>query len=129
MYNTSINIKSCEILIKTESTAKKFVSKFLRKNRHVFYPYCGSRKFWKLNDGRRRCQRCKMTCHDLAGRWWNKVNLPMDDWLRIVKLFESEAALACGQGYASEKAYFGANRFHLATDPVGVGCVQFLGRK
>ena len=90
MYNTNMNIKSYEILIKTENTAKRYVSKYLCKNRHVFCPYCDSRKFWKLNDGRRRCQRCKMTYHDLTGRWWNKVNLPMDDWLRIVKLFELE---------------------------------------
>ena len=90
MYNTYMNIKSYEMLIKTENTAKRYVSKYLRKNRHVFCPYCGSRKFWKLSDGRRRCQRCKMTYHDLTGRWWNKVNLPMDDWLRIVKLFELE---------------------------------------
>lgn len=31
-----------------------------------------------------------MTCHDLTGRWWYKVNLLMDDWLRIVKLIELE---------------------------------------
>jgi transposase len=85
-----MNIKSYELLIKSEFTAKKYVSKYWRKNRHAFCPFCGSRKFWKLADGRRRCQRCKRAYHDLTKRWWNEVKLPMDDWLRIVKLFELE---------------------------------------
>lgn len=83
-------MKSYELVIKSEATAKKYVSKYLRKNRHVFCPFCGSRKFWKLADGRRRCQQCKKVYHDLTKRWWNDVHLPMDQWLRIVKMFELE---------------------------------------
>ena len=85
-----MNIKSYESLVKTENSAKKFVLRYCYKNHHRFCPYCGSRKFWKLSDGRRRCQRCKAVYHDLTKRWWNAVRLPMDDWLRIVKLFELE---------------------------------------
>ena len=90
MYNTAMNIKSFELLVKTENAAKRFVLGFCFKNKQRFCPYCRSRKHWKLADGRRRCQRCKMTYHDFTRRWWNKVKLPMDDWLRIVKLFELE---------------------------------------
>lgn len=85
-----MNIKSFEKRVKTEAAAKKFVSKYLRKNRHAFCPYCGSRQFWYLHDNRRRCKRCKKAFHDLTRRWWNEVHLPMDDWLRVVKLFELE---------------------------------------
>ena len=85
-----MNIKSYELLIKSESAAQKYVLGKCFKNQQRFCPFCGSRKFWKLADGRRRCQRCKKAFHDLTRRWWNEVNLPMDDWLRVVKMFELE---------------------------------------
>jgi transposase len=85
-----MDMKTYELLVKNSVTAMKYVSKKTQKNRHHFCPFCCSRKFWKLGDGRRRCQRCHKAFHDLTGRWWNKVNLPMDVWLRIVKLFELE---------------------------------------
>lgn len=79
-----------KLVSKNEATAKKYVSKYLRKNRHVFCPFCNSRKFWKLADGRRRCQRCKKAYHDLTRRWWNAVQLSMETWLHVVKLFALE---------------------------------------
>ena len=93
MYNEFMNIKSFEKRVKTEAAAKKFVSKYLRKNRHAFCPYCGSRRFWYLHDNRRRCKRCKKAFHDLTRLCWNEVHLPMDDWLRIVKNVQAETLL------------------------------------
>ena len=85
-----MSIKSYEKAVQSESAAKKYVSKYLRKNGHAFCPFCRSREFWKTGDGRRRCKRCKKVYHDLTRRWWNKVKLPLDDWLRVVKMFELE---------------------------------------
>ena len=82
-----MSIKSYENAVKSESAAKKYVSKYLRKNGHAFCPFCRSREFWKTGDGRRRCKRCKKVYHDLTRRWWNKVKLPLDDWLRVVYQF------------------------------------------
>lgn len=79
MYNAYMNIKSYELLIKSETTARKFVLGKCFKNQQRFWPFCRSRKFWKSADGRRRCQRCKKAFHDLTKRWWNEVNLPIDD--------------------------------------------------
>ena len=85
-----MDFKDLNLLVKSEKSALKYVTQKTLKNRHRFCPFCRSRKFWKLADGRRRCQRYHRAFHDLTGRWWNKVKLPMDDWLRIVKLFELE---------------------------------------
>ena len=85
-----MSIKSYENAIKSERTALRYVLVKCFKTHQRFCPYCGSRKFWKLADKRRRCQRCKKIYHDFTKRWWNQVHLPMDDWLRIVKLFDME---------------------------------------
>lgn len=83
-------MKTYETLVRSEQTSLRYVLGKTFKNHQRFCPFCFSRKFWKLGDGRRRCQRCKRAYHDLTGRWWNSVNLPMDVWLRIIKLFELE---------------------------------------
>ena len=44
----------------------------------------------EMADGRRRCQRCLKTFHDLTGRCWNKLNIGLADGLWIVQLFELE---------------------------------------
>lgn len=85
-----MDLRAYELRIKSESTARKFVLGNCFKNQQRFCPKCRSREYWKLSDGRRRCKRCQTTYHDLTLRWWNEVKLPMDDWLRVVKLFELE---------------------------------------
>ncbi len=85
-----MDLKTYESLVKSESSARKFVLGFCWKNHRRFCPFCQSRTWWKLTDGQRRCQRCLKTFHDLTGRWWNQLNIRIDDWLRIIKLFELE---------------------------------------
>ncbi len=85
-----MDLKTYESWVRSVSSARKNVLGFCLKNQQRFCPSCRSRKFWKLADGRRRCQRCLKTFHDLTGRWWNELNIGLDDWLRVVKLFELE---------------------------------------
>lgn len=85
-----MDLKTYESLVKSESTSLKYVVGFCLKNHRRFCPFCRHRKCWKLADGRRRCQRCLKIYHDLTGRWWNQLNIRIDDWLRIIKLFELE---------------------------------------
>ena len=63
---------------------------FCFKNQQRICPRCRCRKLWKLADGKRCCSRCRYSFHDLSGRWINACRLPLDDWLRVVKLFELE---------------------------------------
>ena len=85
-----MSIRSYENAVRSESVSRKYVLEKCFKNHQRYCLFCRSREFWKLGDGRRRCKRCKKVYHDLTQRWWNKVKLPLDDWLRIVKLFELE---------------------------------------
>ena len=85
-----MSIRSYEKAVRSESSSRRYVLEKCFKNNQRYCPFCRSREFWKLGDGRRRCKRCKKVYHDLTQRWWSKVKLPLDDWLRIVKLFELE---------------------------------------
>jgi len=55
-------------LIRSESKAKKYLSKKCLKNGHRICPRCNSRKRYKLADGRYRCSRCLYAFHDFSGR-------------------------------------------------------------
>lgn len=79
-----------ESLVKSESAARRYVLGFCFKNHQRICPRCGSRKHYKLSDGRRRCARCRYTFHDLSGRWINHGDLSLRQWLWLVKLFELE---------------------------------------
>lgn len=85
-----MELKTYEHLIRSESAARKYLLGFCWKNQQRFCPVCRQRKLYKLTDGRRRCSRCGYTFHDFSGRWLNLVDLPCDQWLRIIKLFELE---------------------------------------
>lgn len=85
-------MKTYESLVINDRTATRHVLEKVFKNHQRVCPFCRSRENWKLSDGRRRCKRCHKTFHDLTRRWWSKVNLPMDIWLRIIKLFELEVS-------------------------------------
>lgn len=85
-----MSFKTYKTVSKSEAAARKYVLGFCFKNQQRFCPFCGSRKFWKLADGRRRCQRCKKAYHDLTNRWWSGTQLSMETWLHVVKLFALE---------------------------------------
>lgn len=73
-------------------------------NHQRFCPGCGSRKLYKLKDGRRRCPRCNYTFHDFSRRWINTGALSSRQWIRVLKLFELE--LPTKQiAYQTELAY------------------------
>jgi transposase len=80
-------------IIYSETRAKKYLSKKCLKNGHRFCLGCNERKLYKLNDGRRRCSRCKYTFHDFSGRWINHGRLSCIQWLSIIKLFELELSV------------------------------------
>jgi len=87
-----MDILSFHRLIKSESAAQKYLSKYCLKNGHRYCPRCGVRKLYKLQDGRRRCSRCLYTFHDFSGRWINRGGLSCAQWLWLIKLFDLEAS-------------------------------------
>lgn len=80
-------------LIRSESTARKYLLGFCWKNQQRFCPRCSSRKFYLLADKRRRCKRCQYTFHDFSGRWINQGSLSCKQWLSVLKLFELELSV------------------------------------
>ncbi len=95
-------------LVSNEKKAYRYLSKKCLKNGHRICPRCGSRKHYKLRDGRRRCARCRYTFHDFSGRWINHGRLSCIQWLSIVKLFELEVStrkIASQVGIAYNTAY------------------------
>ena len=79
-------------LISCERKAYKYLSKKCLKNGHRICPRCGGRKLYRLQDGRRRCARCRYTFHDFTGRWINHGRLTCIQWLSLIKLFELEVS-------------------------------------
>jgi transposase len=88
-----MDLRAYHHLISSERRAKNYLSKKCLKNGHRFCPRCNQRKLYKLNDGRRRCSRCKYTFHDFSGRWINHGRLSCVQWLSLVKLFELELSV------------------------------------
>lgn len=87
-----MDLTTYEHLIRTESSARRYVLGFCWKNQQRICPRCNSRKLYRLSDGRRRCSRCKYTFHDFSGRWINHGHLSCGQWLRVIKLFELEVS-------------------------------------
>lgn len=85
-----MDLSTYEYLIKSESSARRYLLGFCLKNHQRFCPKCKARKLYRLSDGRRRCSRCGYTFHDFSGRWINRGGLSPGQWLRLVKLFELE---------------------------------------
>ena len=111
-----MNISTYEQLIKSESTARRYLLGYCWKNHQPrrwrghqrFCPHCRGRKLYKLGDGRRRCARCRYTFHDFTRRWINTGGLTPGQWLRIIKLFELELStrkIATQLGLAYNTAY------------------------
>ena len=85
-----MDIKSFESVIRTENTAKRFLTSLCWKNYRRFCIRCNSYHIYRIADKRFRCKRCKYTFHDFTGRWINKLRISSKDWLWIIKLFELE---------------------------------------
>lgn len=103
-----MDISTYEQLIKSESTARRYLLGYCWKNHQRFCPRCRWRKLYRLGDGRRRCSRCKYTFHDFTGRWINTGGLTPGQWLRVIKLFELELSvrkIATQLGLAYNTAY------------------------
>jgi len=79
-----------ESIVKSEVSARKYLLKKSLKNHQRICPRCSNRKLWKLDNGRRRCSRCRYTFSEFSGRWLNQSRLSCQNWLRILKLFELE---------------------------------------
>jgi transposase len=87
-----MDLSTYETLIKTESRACNYLSRFCFKSRHRICPRCKARKLYQLADQRYRCSRCRYTFHDFSGRWINRGSLTCCQWLRVIKLFELEVS-------------------------------------
>jgi transposase len=85
-----MNIKSFESLVRTENTARWYLSGLCWKNYRRFCIRCNSYQIYRIVGKRLRCKRCKYTFHDFSGRWINKLRISCQDWLWIIKLFELE---------------------------------------
>jgi transposase len=85
-----MDIKSFQLLVKTENTARRFVTKACWKNYRRFCSRCRSHQIYRIVGRRFRCKRCGYTFHDFSGRWINTVKISSRDWLWIIKLFELE---------------------------------------
>lgn len=85
-----MDLKSFEHIVKTENTARRFLTKLCWKNYRRFCTRCHSYRIYRLAHKSFRCKRCGYTFHDFSGRWINKVQITTKDWLWIIKLFELE---------------------------------------
>ena len=57
------------------------------KTNSVFARFVGLANFGKQATEGVAASGAKKVYHDLTRRWWNKVKLPLDDWLRVVYQF------------------------------------------
>jgi transposase len=85
-----MDIKSFEVLVKTENTARRFFTNLCWKNYRRFCSRCGSYDIYRIVGKRFRCKRCKYPFHDFTGRWINKLRISCRNWLWIIKFFELE---------------------------------------
>jgi len=85
-----MDIKSFQLIVKTEDTARRFLVKWLCKNSRRFCTRCRSYRVYRLSDTRFRCKRCGYRFSEWADRWLGKLRISAVDWLWITKLFELE---------------------------------------
>lgn len=85
-----MDVKSFQLLVRTENTARRFLAKACWKNYRRFCSRCRGYEIYRIAGRRFRCKRCGYTFHDLTGRWINTVKISARDWLWIIKLFELE---------------------------------------
>jgi transposase len=85
-----MDLKTFESLIRTENTAKRFLTKLCWKNYRRFCIRCNNYHIYRIVGKRFRCKRCGYTFHDLTGRWINLLRISCRQWLWLIKLFELE---------------------------------------
>jgi transposase len=85
-----MDLKTFESLIRTENTAKRFLTKLCWKNYRRFCIRCNNYHIYQIVGKRFRCKRCGYTFHDLTGRWINLLRISCRQWLWLIKLFELE---------------------------------------
>jgi len=83
-----MDIKSFQLIVKTEDTARRFLTKWLCKNSRRFCTRCKSYRVYRFSDGRFRCKRCGYRFSEWTDRWLGKLRISAIDWLWIIKLFE-----------------------------------------
>ena len=88
-----MNIRDLENIVRTEKSADRYIARFCRQQGVIRCPECGNNKLYKIEKGRRlRCARCRYSFRPLTGRWFNRVKIPLHDWMWILKLFELETS-------------------------------------
>lgn len=85
-----MDLNALQVIVKTENKARLYLRKLCWKNGLVFCPRCQDRSIYRLSGKKYRCKRCKYTFHDFSNRWINRLNISLQQWLWIIKLFELE---------------------------------------
>ena len=85
-----MDLKAFESLVRSENTAKRFLTKLCWKNYRRFCIRCNNYQIYRIVGKRFRCKRCGYTFHDLTGRWINLLRISCRQWLWLIKLFELE---------------------------------------
>ena len=78
--------------IQTERKARKYLRKWVWKNRRKFCTRCRSYQVYQTVGLRYRCRRCRYTFGDWTGRWLGRVRITATQWLWVLKLFELEVS-------------------------------------
>lgn len=85
-----MDLKSFEKLVRTEKSARLYLTKSCWKSYRRFCSRCRSYSIYRIKGKRYRCKRCKYTFHDFSGRWINQLRISSRSWLWLLKLFELE---------------------------------------
>ena len=85
-----MDLKSFERIVRTENTARRYLTRLCWKNYRRFCIRCNNYQIYRIAGKRFRCKRCGYTFHDFTGRWINYLQISCRQWLWIIKLFELE---------------------------------------
>jgi transposase len=72
-----MDVKSLEPIFRGEGSVKRYLIKACWKNYVRFCIRCRTRKIYRIRRDRYRCSQCDYEFSDFAGRWINKVKLPL----------------------------------------------------
>jgi len=85
-----MDLKSFESHVRTENTARRYLSNLCWKNYRRFCIRCHNYQIYRIVGKRFRCKRCGYSFHDFTGRWLNQLRISCRQWLWLIKLFELE---------------------------------------
>ncbi|MDI6739367.1 MAG: transposase [Candidatus Edwardsbacteria bacterium] len=116
-----MTLTSFDAVIRTESSARKYLQHLCWENGRRFCPRCRSRKTTVQTRDSYQCHVCGYAFHDFSGRWLNKATLSCGQWLRIVKLYDlgvgpSRVAQEMGLSYHTVIRIYGIIRERMAED-------------